>query len=328
VQLLVQYDSIKWQPNVVVTDKTEGIFTGNQPIRVVASTSDVIYIGKRKPITVTVYNDSNKKINELEVKLIANTTFFAELQGSNDYNHSHFGWRRYHGLDQQKQTDVVVETKLKGVGFPIEPGRSWSGEILLDIPENVYPSLPREVSPIINRDYHISVAAITEGNIFTKAESKVCLGVMVGKRHPNLEIQAPLKPIGDPYKIQLAQINDGSNFNQFIPPPLIQNDGTTAYGYMNDTSNLFNNAVVPEQWFDDKDAGDNWAKQITDRGYGYDPSAPILENNMDNNQMYDNSQLNNNQMNNNSMYNPNNQMNPQLPICMILQYKHLILRVN
>jgi len=94
--------------------------------------------------------------------------------------------------------------------------------------------------------------------------------------------------------------------------PLIQNDGSTAYGNMNYNSNIFNNAIQPEQWFDENNAGDNWGQQISNGQLN--PTAPILDDNSMNDQMnnqMNNNQMNNNQMNNNQM-NYNNQMNPQM----------------
>jgi len=268
INMFVQYNSLSWTPNVAYSKKARN-FTGKLPIRVVTTTTDIIYIGQRKPIHVQVFNESHKDIKELEVRLDAKTTFFAELNGvyGSTFNTGLWGYRRYAHLSKRHTKEVILKTKLQGLGFPIPSGGMWEGDILLDVPDDIYPSLPKEISPITHRKHRLVVKAITEGNIFTKAESKTGVQILVGKMHPyNERFNAPSEPMGTPYQIRVGQVEDFTMYNQYLyPPPVGENDisrgslsGNADYVY---DDGLFNNGRVPEQWFDDHEVGDNWALQ-------------------------------------------------------------------
>jgi len=152
---------------------------------------------------------------------------------------------------------------MRGVGFPIKPGGSWQGEILLDIPIDIYPSLPKQISPIIHQKYSLNVSAVTEGNIFTKTESKCNINVMVGQLHPNLKgFLPPQQSEGQPYVIKVVENLNPNQYNQFLGAPMVGEQGQNAFvGNTGMDPNLFQNAQQPEQYLDDQNEGDNWARQ-------------------------------------------------------------------
>jgi len=235
-----------------------------------------MYTGSRKPLSIQVFNDSDKAIKEFKVKLHQQTKFIAQLHSTNDpgcrinfggYGMG-FGWNRYRGLEKRYSKKMVMNTHIKGVGLPIPPGGSWQGDVLLDIPQGVEPSLPKQISPIIHQKYYLSVAAVTEGNIFTKKEAKAYVPVLVGSLHPSLRgFLPPTESQGQPYVIRVVENMNPQQFNQYLGPPMIQQQGidpksgSFSGNITGMDNNFFQNAQQPQQYLDEEDEGDNWARQ-------------------------------------------------------------------
>jgi len=106
IEIAIQYDSQMYGPSVSLSKKTNNT---NKKIRVAAATSDVIYTGTRKPLSIQVFNDSGKDIKEFKVKLNQKTKFIAQLESTNDHRVSifsggyggGFGYMRYKSLEKK-----------------------------------------------------------------------------------------------------------------------------------------------------------------------------------------------------------------------------------
>jgi len=103
----------------------------------------------------------------------------------------------------------------------------------------------------------LKVSAITEGNVFTKADSTVKIPVLVGMMQPYLQnVLPPEKSQGETFQVRVVtNENDVQHFNQYLSP--INNpDSFQSYD-----PKYFKNSDVPTQELDNADAGDNWMQK-------------------------------------------------------------------
>jgi len=74
----------------------------------------------------------------------------------------------------------------------------------------------------------------------------------------------PKESQGQPYVIKVVENLNPNQFNQYLGPPMM--GGTdpksgTFYGNMTMDNQFFQNAQPPQQYLDEEDEGDNWARQ-------------------------------------------------------------------
>lgn len=166
-----QYSQIHPTLNVKYSKKAKALLASNQNISVELAAAEIAFMGEGFPINVTIVNQGSKEVKELVFKLKSKYYF----TGKNTYE----GWKT------RKVKNVVTQHKVAGiVGFPIPPGQTWSGQVAVPVPGAIAPSVPEQLSPIVQVNYAFQVVMNTAGNVLTKASNKKKLAVLLGERLP------------------------------------------------------------------------------------------------------------------------------------------------
>jgi hypothetical protein len=183
------------------------------PVAVNAILPPLAAIGKPLVFQVTIENRSNKPINSVRASL-RSVLYLSGYTGGRQYKRLREWW-------SPKGTVIktVVNAKSHPKDFPIQPGTSWRGDVTLQVPANLYPSIQV-------RHLHLSY----ELKLEAKSSSKLLIGsfewkqaVQVVQNHADKEVQLitpPTEPTGDPCQLIIGNSHAKDLTKAVIPLPL------------------------------------------------------------------------------------------------------------
>lgn len=121
----------------------------------------VCIIGDQHTLTLKIDNHTNHRVTDCEITLRGQAVYKA------------------HGRIHQVQTEPFF-TRIKEPSFPIQAGESRSVAVVFQVPINTPPSLPPDLSPLIDLRYHIHVSCNMSG--FLTGRARADLPVIIS--HP------------------------------------------------------------------------------------------------------------------------------------------------
>jgi hypothetical protein len=188
----VHYASIKIVPELYLGKKH---YRGDQQINLLANlASNITYAGRPQNLHVVLTNQSNKEVTHMTITLKRHTTYFAE------------GRHRYFRAN-------VFKITVKD-GFPCFGGQRYERDIAFNVPRDVLPSMPREISPLIRLYYTLSIDCNCKGLFSGSVKTKIPV-VISNLPFELQQITPPTVPMGTPMQLVVY------NTTTYYPPPPI-----------------------------------------------------------------------------------------------------------
>jgi hypothetical protein len=206
-------------------------------IILLAQTQDVAYVGENQAIGISLTNNTNRFIKELQCELKYKQKFIA-----------------FHGgqCKQRKDSRKILKVTVP-CGIP--PGTAWNGTVAITIPADSPISVLKQLSPFIKTKYELEIEAVSDSG---KMHSGVEFELVVGVRHP-AELIPPTHAMGTPMTVQLIKTDHipAQQMNMIMaPPPIQQEFGAEQWGLVGavlPAAAYQQNAYTPETYADPKD---------------------------------------------------------------------------
>lgn len=248
LNMTVQYGTLHPVLNMRFSKKAKALLASNQNISVGLRAPEVAYMGEGFPIDVDIENQGTKEVKEVIIELKVKYWFTAHHYGE--------GWK------SRKVKHNILKQKVSGVaGFPVPPGARWTGQIQVQIPTGIAPSVPEATSPIVQVIYHFKATMNTTGNVFTKASNDKKLPVLIGQRYPF----APQIVAAPPPVPQISIAQAPQNVYQYLAPapPMAANQNVGYVGpVLSHEQFVAATPYQPEQWVEQQEGAQ-----------AYDPNA-------------------------------------------------------
>jgi hypothetical protein len=236
-----EYSQLHPTINVKFSKKAKALLASNQNISVALAAPEIAYMGENFPIDVSIDHQGTKDVKEVLIKLKAKYYFTAR--------NAHEGWKT------RVVKKNVMSHKVAGVaGFPIPPGTKWNGQIQVPIPGALPPSVPDEVSPIVQVYYHFKATMNTTGNVFTKASNTKKLAILLGERVPFQPVIVTTVTTTAAPAPQIMVAQAPANIYEYLAPAPITGEEISYVGpVMSHEQFVAAQPFQPEQWVENEE---------------------------------------------------------------------------
>lgn len=240
----VQYAQLQPTMTTIIEPKAKALLASDQNISASLRGGTIGYLGENFPIDIEIVNNGTKPVKELILQLTGIYYFTAR--------HLDFWKTRFYKVP-------VIKQLLTGItSFPLMPGNRWAGQVQVMIPDQIPPSVPKDISPIIQVLYYFKVTMNTSGNVFTKASNNEKLPVLIGRRFAT--VPQPLAAAAPTSIIQVA--HPPQNVFQYLAPapPVSATAEYVGQGQIPDHDQFAAAAPFqPEQWVEVEPHTHDWA---------------------------------------------------------------------
>eukprot|EP01122_Echinamoeba_exundans_P017351 TRINITY_DN911_c2_g3_i1.p1 TRINITY_DN911_c2_g3~~TRINITY_DN911_c2_g3_i1.p1 ORF type:complete len:834 (-),score=165.31 TRINITY_DN911_c2_g3_i1:7-2508(-) len=155
LQILAPYTSLQPLPSVYGRLQKLPFRSANEVVYIEGHLDrPVCIIGDQHTLTLKIDNHSNHRVTDCEITLRGQAIYKA------------------HGRVHMVNTEPFF-TRIKEPSFPVQPGEAKNVVVVFQIPANTPPSLPADLSPLIDLRYHIHVSCNMSGFLTGRARSDI-----------------------------------------------------------------------------------------------------------------------------------------------------------
>jgi hypothetical protein len=155
LQILAPYTSLQPLPSVYGRLQKLPFRSANEVVYIEGHLDrPVCIIGDQHTLTLKIDNHSNHRVTDCEITLRGQAVYKA------------------HGRVHMVNTEPFF-TRIKEPSFPVMPGEAKNVVVVFQIPANTPPSLPADLSPLIDLRYHIHVSCNMSGFLTGRARSDI-----------------------------------------------------------------------------------------------------------------------------------------------------------